>query len=443
MQRAPATSPPSHVHQPALGTMARGRDVPLLRHPSRRLRRAVLAVVAIVALGATGFALGSSLTINLTTAGPQPATASAALGDTVTFVNQDSAPHAIVASAVELTTPTLTTGQSFPYVLTKSGKLNYRQTGEKNFQGEIDVQRSGEVTLDPAVKQVSIPFGESATLVGRTSLPAFPVIIQSKLSGDTAWAALATVTPATDGSFSTTVQPPKSGQYRANVLQGELLSKPVSLPVRPVVTLEASKSSAQVGKPIVLAVRAVPPTAMTSVALQRYSPRRARWQKLTARPTSNGRATFVWRVEPGRSRLRASLDRRDLQTGFAPSISRQVLVTGSNVETRVTLQASESTAPAGTSAVLTARVAPAAAAKSVTLFRFNPRRARWQDVVVRRLSAGRATFRWEIEKGRTRLRAGLGRHDLRIGFAPSFSRQIVVTGVAEQGAKTRKRKRQR
>ena len=417
--------------------------MPLLRHPSRRPRRAVLASVALVALGAAGLALGSSLTINLTSSGPQPATASAALGDTVTFVNQDSAPHAIVASGVELTTPVLTTGQSFPYVLTKSGKLNYRQTGDKNFQGEIDVQRSGEVTLDPAVKRVSIPFGESATLVGRTSLPAFPVIIQSKLSGDTAWADLATATPAADGSFSTTVQPAKSGQYRANVLRGELLSKPVTLPVRPVVTLEASKSSAQVGKPIVLAVRAVPAAAVRTVTLTRYNPRRSRWQKLMARPTSDGRATFVWRVEEGRSRLRASLDNRDLQPGFAVSISRQVLVTGSNVETRVTLQASESTAPAGTSAVLTARIAPATAAKSVTLFRFNPRRGRWQDVMVRRVSAGKATFRWQLEKGSTRLRAGLERHDLRTGFAPSFSRQIVVTGTVERDTRTRRRERQR
>ena len=150
MQQAPATSTPPRVHQPAWVRWC--GVVPLLRHPSRRLRRAVLALVALAALGATGFALGSGLTINLTSSGPQPATASAALGDTVTFVNQDSAPHAIVASGVGLTTPALTTGQPFPYVLTKSGTLNYRQTGEKNFQGEIDVQRSGEVTLGSEVQ---------------------------------------------------------------------------------------------------------------------------------------------------------------------------------------------------------------------------------------------------------------------------------------------------
>ena len=218
----------------------------------------------------------------------------------MTFVNQDSAPHAIVASGVELTTPTLTTGQSFPYVLTKSGKLNYRQTGDKNFQGEIDVQRSGEVTLDPAVKQVSIPFGANATLVGRTSLPAFPVIIQSKLSGDTAWAALATVTPAADGSFSTTVQPPKSGQYRANVLQGELLSKPVSLAVRPVVTLQASKTlgPGRKARRARRSSRAAPGDDIGDVAA--YNPRRARWQKADGSTDLDGRATFVWRVEPAR-----------------------------------------------------------------------------------------------------------------------------------------------
>jgi hypothetical protein len=161
------------------------------------------------------------------------------------------------------------------------------------------------------------------------------------------------------------------------------------------------------------------------------------------RGASGGKATFLWRAEPGRSQLRASLGKGNLDPGYAPSTSTRVLVTGFNAKTVVALRSSESTAPAGTSVLLTARVAPAKAARSVTLFRFSPRRARWQNVVTRRLSAGKATFRWQLEKGSTRLRAGLGRHDLRIGFAPSFSRQIVVTGIAERSAKTRNRKRQR
>ena len=70
---AGARNLPAVSRPPAgLGYDGAGRDVPLLRHPSRRLRRAVLALVALVALGATGFALGSSLTINLTTPARSP-----------------------------------------------------------------------------------------------------------------------------------------------------------------------------------------------------------------------------------------------------------------------------------------------------------------------------------------------------------------------------------
>ena len=136
------------VHQPAWVRWC--GVVPLLRHPSRRLRRTVLALVALAALGGTGFALGSGLTINLTSSGPQPATASAALGDTVTFVNQDSAPHAIIASGVGLTTPALTTGQPFPYVLTKSFWGNYFKQDLHGVQGgAAPVVVGQEFDVDP------------------------------------------------------------------------------------------------------------------------------------------------------------------------------------------------------------------------------------------------------------------------------------------------------
>ena len=206
-----------------------------LRSPSRRRQsRAALATVLLGALALAGFALGSNFTINLTTTGPQPATQTAALGDTVTFVNQDSAPYVIEAPKTGLTTPTLTTGQSFAYVLTTSGQLSYRQKGStKSFPGEIVVKRAGEVTLAPAIRTASVPFGANVTLVGSTSLAAFPVVIQQKPSGERAWADLVTVTPSADGSFSTTVRPPGNIQYRANVLKGQLLSKPVALAVDP------------------------------------------------------------------------------------------------------------------------------------------------------------------------------------------------------------------
>ena len=412
------------------------------RHVSSgRTRRGALYAAIIVALSVTGFALGGGFTIGLTSSGPQPPTTTAALGDTVTFVNQDTAPHVVVASSAGLTTPTLSSGATSAYVLTKSGRLAYRQIGDaKNYQGEIDVRRVGEVTLEAAGSKL-VRFGASVVLAGHTSLPSFPVQIQQKPEGEAGWGeAAATLTPDAQGAFSLTVQPAKSGQYRANVLQGELVSKPVPIGVSPVMTLSASRASAQVGTPVRLAARAVPASAVTSISLTTYNRRKARWQKVAARATAKGMAEFVWRATPGRSLLRAVVAKANLEPGFAPSVSRVVRVLGFNVPTSVTLRPSSTSEPAGTSVVLTARVAPGRAAKSVTLLRYSARRGRWHKELVRPVSSGRASFRWRLDPGATRLRALLDKQDLRIGFASSSSAPVTLVGTTEPRAKKKRTK---
>ena len=158
------------------------------------------------------------------------------------------------------------------------------------------------------------------------------------------------------------------------------------------------------------------------------------------RAVSSNRVTFLWPVEQGRSLLRASLAKRDLNPGFAPSSSRQILVTGVDVKPLVTLRASKSSAPTGASIVLTARIGPATAAKSVTLLRYNRDRGRWQKVATRAVSRGKAKFLWRVEEGKSLLRASLDKRDLNPGFAPSFSRQIVVTGISQPRTKKGKRR---
>ena len=205
----------------------------------------------------------------------------------MTFVNQDCAPHAIVASGVELTTPALTTGQSFPYVLTKSGKLNYRQTGDKNFPGEIEVQRTGSVTLALAVQQTVVPFGSSVTLTGTTSLAAFPVVVQKKLNGETSWSNLATLTPAADGSFSTVLQPPRIRPSTGRTCWGEHVEvRAAGRPGRG--DAQGVEDVAQTGKHVGFTAQ-VTPGPVTSVTLMQYNARRTRWQKVKTQSTVGGR----------------------------------------------------------------------------------------------------------------------------------------------------------
>jgi hypothetical protein len=253
----------------------------------------------------------------------------AALGETVTFSNQGSVPYTVVASRKGFTTPTLAPGESFAYVLTHSGRLSYRQRGpEKGFPGEIVVQRVGEVALERRGQQASVRFGAGVTLLGRTSLASFPVVIQSKQGRERSWSDLVAVTPAADGRFSARVRPPRNVQYRASVLSGELLSPPVSVDVRPIVTLRAAKSAVPTGKRILLIARVRPARAARSVTLMRYDRDRARWRPEATRTLTRGKAVFLWPAEEGRSILRAWLRRGDVNRGFAESYSSQIRVTG-------------------------------------------------------------------------------------------------------------------
>jgi hypothetical protein len=307
----------------------RGHSVGYLRSHSRRRLRLALTGLTLTTLVLAGFGLGGGWTVALTDAGPKPFTVTAALGDTVTFVNEGSDPYTVVASRTGLTTPPLAPDDSFAYVLTASGRLSYRQRGpEKSFRGEIVVQRVGEVTLELRKQRGSVPFGARVTLVGRTSLPSFPVVIQAKHAGERRWSDLLTTTPTADRRFAARVAPPRNVQYRASVLSGELLSQPVSVDVTPITTLRAAKSAVPTGTRVLLTVRVHPAHAASSVTLMRYDRDRARWQREVTRTLTDGKAMFLWPAEKGRSIVRASLTRRDLSPGFAQSYSPPIRVTG-------------------------------------------------------------------------------------------------------------------
>jgi plastocyanin len=301
-----------------------------VRSHSRRRLRLALTGAALAALALAGLVLGGGVAVALTDAGPEPSTVTAALGDTVTFANQGAVPYTVEATGKGLTSPTLAPGESFAYVLTHSGRISYRQRGPKEgFRGEIVVQRVGQVTLGLRGQQSPIRFGARVTLDGLTSLPSFPVVIQSKQAGEREWSDLVARKPAPDGRFSANVLPLRNVEYRASVLSEELLSEPVSVDVKPIATLRAAKSAVPTGKRITLIVRVRPAQAAKSVSLMRYDRDRARWRREARRPLTGGKAVFLWPAEQGRTILRAWLKRSDLKPGFAESYSSQIRVTGS------------------------------------------------------------------------------------------------------------------
>ena len=66
-----------------------------------------------------------------------------------------------------------------------------------------------------------------------------------------------------------------------------------------------------------------PADAAKRVHLERYDAQRKKWDRLSTRPVSHsGAVVFRWRAEKGRSLLRLSVARADLQPGYVPTISR-------------------------------------------------------------------------------------------------------------------------
>jgi hypothetical protein len=94
----------------------------------------------------------------------------------------------------------------------------------------------------------------------------------------------------------------------------------------------------------------------------------------------------------------------------------------------VTLKASTSKPKLGATVRLVTHVTPATAAHSVSLFVYLPSRKRWVRAAGPiALRNGAATFRWKALPGRTLLRSWLINSDLEPGFAPAFSRSVLVT----------------
>jgi hypothetical protein len=293
----------------------------------RRVRLGVVACFGLLGLGLAGYAFAASFSVTLTSGGPQPGIFTAALGDTVTFVNGDYLTHTVVDRSIGLQSPPLGPGQSWAYVLTTSGRHTYGQEGKPTGFGQIVVERTGTVTLKASRR--SLAYGSGTVLNGTSSLPTFPVKIEQRAKGETQWNHLATVTPTPEGAFTLAIQPQTGAAYRAAVFDGELLSPSVDVDVRPVLTLAAKRRTGPGGSLLTLTARIAPEDAARSMELMRFDSQRQDWKRVQTRGVSSvGRVTFRWRIEYGRSLLRASVVKKGLARGYSEASSRPVLVKG-------------------------------------------------------------------------------------------------------------------
>jgi plastocyanin len=130
-------------------------------------------------------------------------------GETVVWTNVSQRTHTVTSDTGLFDSDNIVGGGHFSFRFDATGTYKYHCTIHPSIRGEVDVRR---VTLDP-LPPAALPVGKLVEFSGRTANPGSPVAIQH-LAGST-WTTVASVTPAPDGSWKTTLKAESIGDYRA------------------------------------------------------------------------------------------------------------------------------------------------------------------------------------------------------------------------------------
>ena len=293
------------------------------------MARGVLCVLVFGVLFAAGYALAAGAPVALTAQGPQPATVTVDWGDTVTFSNQDSVQRGINSPRAEIANVMIPPGASYEHRFDgRTGRYNYTQTGTRpNFAGVVMLTATGKVTLKAS--KALAPYGSSITLSGRSTYIGTPVAVQFRASGSSAdWTTLFSPDAGADGAYAGKTRLTVGGRLRALVAAGQISSPFVDVAVVPKVQAGVSRRRAPEGTKVVVTGRVVPASAVASVDLEERRGNRGWLRKATKSVPKSGTVRFVVAVAEGRNALRLTLKRSALDPGFAPTVSRALLVVG-------------------------------------------------------------------------------------------------------------------
>ncbi len=293
------------------------------------MARGVLCVLVFGVLFAGGFALAAGAPVALTAQGPQPATVTVDWGDTVTFSNQDSVERGVNSPRAEIANVTIPPGASYEHRFTgRAGRYGYTQTGPRpTFAGVVMLTASGKVTLKSS--KALAPYGTSVTLSGKSTYVGTPVDVQFRATGSSGdWATLFSPNAGADGSYAGRTKLVVGGRLRAVVAAGQISSEFVDVAVVPKLQAGISRSRVPEGKKIVVTGRVVPATAVASVDLEERRGNRGWLRKASKSVAKNGTVKFVVAAAEGRNVFRLALKRSALDSGFAPTVSRSLVVVG-------------------------------------------------------------------------------------------------------------------
>jgi plastocyanin len=290
-------------------------------------------------LGATvaSSAPAATTTLAITHNGYVPKTLTIATGDSVVFANQDTIAHQVVLKPTSGYTCTgsltLQPAQSTTCTFRTATKYTVSDPNKKGsaFKGSITVNAAPGSTLSlTAVPKVAL-YGRSAMLTGQLSSGQAnqKVDIFTQECGASALTKLTTVTTATGGAYTLSVQPRRNTTYQARFRSSSSLQ--VLQKVRPKVTLR--KFAPRKFRVTVLAADSY---AGKFALFQRYSSVKRRW--ITVRsvvlragsnlmtpinPTRVSTATFRAKIRV-RLRARAYLTQAQVGGCYAASASATI-----------------------------------------------------------------------------------------------------------------------
>jgi len=297
---------------------------------SRSARKYVVAVAACVTLCLSGLALADGVEVVLGSGGPNPAVATISWGDTINFVNHDGETHTVSARLPNFQPLVIAPGGQVSLAFDgRPGTFSYSQTGgKKKFTGRITVTLDGKISL--AANRKAVVYGQIARLSGQTSLLTQPVTIQQRLQHDPrakGWVDVEVLSPAPDGTFSTTVRPIIGLSYRASTAKNNLASAGITVGVKPILKLTIARRAVPSGSSVQATARITPVAAATQITLLRLV--KGKWKTAArAAVSTDGVAHLKWPATAGTTLLKAQVKAPKIANGYVESTSRSVAVTG-------------------------------------------------------------------------------------------------------------------
>lgn len=292
--------------------------IALLAHPvplRRRLAPAVATVVAACGVAAVAAppslaaeSAGEKRAVDIPGTLFSPAALPVLVGDTVTWTNHDRMTHTVTEDRGEFDSARLEPGAHFSYTFVQPGVYRYHCRIHRFMHGEIDVYAVALLGPDRSVR-----LGSAVTLSGLAPGDVRSVGLEEQRA-DGSYEAVASTSPAPDGSFSfpITVSGPSSFRARA----GEALSDPVAIRPQPLVTMRLRRVRGRAS----VAIAAKPDQAAAPVALERYLRERYLWMPVRrAELGADGRVTLTVPAKASGVRFRAHLLRGKNGWGDATS----------------------------------------------------------------------------------------------------------------------------